>query len=99
MKLVTQTLALIGTVSAQAPNFFGAEFGFCPPKPEPIGNFEPERYQGTWYETFRDRYLWYEKDVECVTATYFYEPFLNPIYPVSVNNKSYDYAKDEVSNT
>ena len=43
-KLFKYTLALIGGVAAQDPNLFGLEFGFCPKKPEPVGNFEPERY-------------------------------------------------------
>ena len=62
-KLISSTLALIAGTSAQDAKLFGAEFGFCPVRPEPVGNFEPERYQGTWFEIYRDKYLWYEKDV------------------------------------
>ena len=97
-KLIKSTLALIAGVAAQDPNLFGLEFGFCPKKPVPVGNFEPTRYQGTWYEVKRDKYLWYEKDTNCVTATYFFNT-QNPLYPVSVNNQSYDYKKDIVTNT
>ena len=70
-KLFAATLALIATTTAQD-NRLGVEAGFCPTKPVPVGNFTPERYQGTWYEIKRDKYLWYERDVDCVTATYFF---------------------------
>ena len=87
-KLFYSTLALIAGTAAQDPTLFGLEFGFCPIRPEPVGNFEAKRYQGTWYEVKRDKYLWYEKGTNCVSASYFLKP--NPLglelYPVSVNN-------------
>ena len=87
-------LTLIGTASASFVNL-----GWCPLKmPDPVGNFEPSRYAGNWYEIYRDKDLWYEQNVECVTATYKYEPDVW-FYPVSVNNRNYKRAEDKVTNT
>ena len=79
--------ALVTLASVKAEGGF-LNFGFCPAPPElnPAGGkFEPELYAGTWYEIYRDKDLWYEKDVECVTATYTYKPN-EWFYPVLVNN-------------
>ena len=97
MSKLFATIALIATTSAQD-NRLGVEFGFCPTKPVPVGNFTPERYQGNWYEIKRDKYLWYERDVDCVTASYFFQAN-RPFYPVSVNNQKYEYENDTVTNT
>merc|ERR1712147_347924 len=40
------------------------------------------------YEIKRDKDLWYEKDVECVTASYTYKPEWWKIYPIDVNNQN-----------
>lgn len=52
-----------------------AEFGICPPNPAGVGNFQPSKYQGSWYEIYRDKELWYEgPNTQCVVATYKYKP-------------------------
>ena len=71
---------------AQGATFFDQlEFGYCPMAPKGVGNFDAEQYQGTWYEIYRDKYLWYETDVKCVSATYKFDPDV-PLYPIGVNN-------------
>ena len=80
------------------------QWGWCGLDPAPVYNFSPERYAGTWYEIYRDKDLWYEKpDVECVTATYTYNTndFVSIVtgYPVGVNNRSYNRAKDTITTT
>ena len=49
------------------------DWGWCPwwwNKPVPVKNFDKNAYLGNWYELFRDKEVWYEQNVECVTATY-----------------------------
>ena len=95
----TNLAILLASVSAQDGGFYN--FGFCPAPPElsPAGGkFEPEKYAGTWYEIYRDKDLWYEQNVECVTATYTYKKD-DWFFPVRVNNQSYKRDKDEVTNT
>ena len=99
---VSKTLALasLGYVQAQGTGEF-LSFGFCPAAPElnPYGDkFEPEKYAGTWYEIVRDKDLWYEQDVECVTATYTYKKD-EWLYPVLVNNQNYKRKEDKITNT
>ena len=86
-KLFYTTLALVAASEAKESIFSWFEFGFCPTKPTPVGNFEPTRYQGNWYEIYRDKYLAYEQGAECVTASYFFDPKPLSFYPVNVNNQ------------
>ena len=86
-KLFYTTLALVAGSAARESIWSWLEFGFCPTKPEPVGNFEPERYQGNWYEIYRDKYLAYEQGADCVTASYFFDPKPLKINPVRVNNQ------------
>ena len=65
-------MALIASANA---SFFdklmAIQLGACPSPPNAVGNFEPEKYSGTWYEIFRDKNIWYESDTkQCVTANY-----------------------------
>ena len=90
MKYTTVAASLMLAGSAQAFNPLNAlNLGFCPfglfNLPPAVGNFDPERYAGTWYEIYRDKDVWYEQNVECVTATYTYDPNWW-FYPVGVNN-------------
>merc|ERR1712166_899126 len=65
-----------------------------------MGNFEAERYQGNWYEQYRDKDLWYELNADCCTASYFLykdDPF--DIYPIGVNNRKYIYSQDLITET
>ena len=81
--LLAAATTTIGEVNA----YWG--IGWCPIfAPDPVGNFEPERYAGSWYEIKRDKDLWYENNQDCVTATYTYEPAWYKIYPINVDNKS-----------
>merc|ERR1712070_1256562 len=85
-------------MSDQANAYMG--FGWCPlVMPDPVGNFDIEKYMGTWYEIRRDKEVWYGKGSECVTATYSYKPEWWRIWKVDVNNRSYDRDKDEVRDT
>jgi lipocalin len=87
--------ALLGASVASAQ----LAFGWCPLEmPTPVGNFEPEKYAGTWYEIMRDKDLWYEKNSECVTATYRYDKNI-PFWPVGVNNRAWNTEKNEYTNT
>ncbi len=63
-------------------------WGFCPfQNPTPVMNFDIGRYAGNWYEITRDKDLWYENNLECVTATYIKTSRL--IYQIDVNNRNY----------
>ena len=76
------------------------EAGFCPTDPEPVGNFEADRYQGNWFEQYRDKDLWYEFNQDCTTASYFlYKDDPLDQYPIGVNNRKYVYATDTVTET
>ena len=46
--------------------------------PTPVMNFTIDRYVGNWYEIIRDKDVWYENNLECVTATYI--KTLRPFY-------------------
>merc|ERR1712070_80266 len=56
--------------------------------PDPVGHFEPSQYAGNWYEIKRDKDLWYEQNVKCVTASYTYDPQWWRIYQLDVNNRN-----------
>ena len=63
-------------------------WGWCPfTKPSAVGNFDVNRYTGSWYEIIRDKDLWYENGLNCVTATYKLNS--SPFYPIDVNNRNY----------
>ena len=100
MKVATTILAAaatLGHVQAQEGTFYN--FGFCPSWPViDREEFKPELYAGTWFEIARDKDLWYEQDVECVTATYTYKKD-EWFYPVMVNNRNYKRKEDVVTNT
>ena len=53
---------------------------------------------GDWYEITRDKDVWYEQNVECVTASYSLDSGSKE-YPVTVNNRQYDRAKDKVKDS
>ena len=81
--LLTAASLTLGEVNA----YWG--IGWCPIiPPDPVGNFQPERYAGNWYEIKRDKDLWYEQDSNCVTATYTYAPEWWKFYPIDVNNRA-----------
>ena len=81
--LLAAATSTIGQVNA----YWGV--GWCPIfAPDPVGNFQPERYAGNWYEIKRDKDLWYEQNSECVTATYTYDPAWYKVYPIGVNNRN-----------
>ena len=44
-------------------------WGKCPDV-DLMANFDPSQYTGTWYEIYRDAATPFEKDQDCVTATY-----------------------------
>ena len=49
--------------------------GQCPAvRPDSIRDFDADKYKGNWYEIYRDKDITFEKDLECVTATYDYRP-------------------------
>ena len=83
-KILPFVAASVGLAQAASP-LDQLEFGFCPKKPKGVGNFDAEQYQGTWYEIYRDKYLWYETDVKCVSASYKFDRS-EPLYPIGVNN-------------
>ena len=65
-----------------------------------MGNFEADRYQGHWYEQYRDNILWYELNADCCTASYFiYKDDPLDLYPIGVNNRKFDYNTDTVTET
>merc|ERR1711957_183337 len=66
------------------------QFGFCPwTDPAVVGDLKPELYAGNWYEIYRDKDVLYEKNLECVTATYSANTdiFTNWYYPIAVCNR------------
>jgi len=62
-------------------------YGHCQGNVEPVGNFIATKYNGTWYEIYRDRTVPYEKNAECVTATYTYDRNNDP-WSISVCNRA-----------
>ena len=64
-------LASMTLTGQEANAYWGV--GFCDPfGPATKKNFELSDYAGNWYEIKRDKDLWYENNVECVTASYEY---------------------------
>ncbi|HCJ38786.1 MAG TPA: lipocalin [Halieaceae bacterium] len=61
-----------------------------PDNVEPVRNFDPERYLGTWYEIARLDHS-FERDLERVTATY----ELNDDGSIAVLNKGFNTEKGE----
>ncbi|MFU8763459.1 MAG: lipocalin family protein [Haliea sp.] len=61
-----------------------------PPGVEPVGNFETQRYLGTWYEIARLDHV-FERGLDGVTATY----TLNDDGSVRVLNRGYRAEKSE----
>jgi apolipoprotein D and lipocalin family protein len=61
-----------------------------PDNVEPVRNFDPERYLGTWYEIARLDHS-FERDLERVTATY----ELNDDGSIAVLNKGFNTEKAE----
>ena len=61
-----------------------------PDNVEPVRNFDPERYLGTWYEIARLDHS-FERDLERVTATY----ELNDDGSIAVLNKGFNTEKVE----
>ena len=54
-------------------------WGLCPiMNPTPVMNFDIDWYVGNWYEIIRDKDVWYEDGLQCVTATYL--KTLRPFY-------------------
>ena len=99
---LTASVMLAGTTQAWNP-FTALNLGFCPwnifNMPKAVGNFDPERYKGTWYEIYRDKDLWYEQpDVQCVTATYSIDKNWW-FYPIGVNNRSMSKSKGTLTDT
>ncbi|MDO8860567.1 lipocalin family protein [Haliea sp. E1-2-M8] len=63
-----------------------------PPGVEPVGNFDAQRYLGTWYEIARLDHV-FERGLDGVTATY----SLNDDGSVRVLNRGYSAKKSEWS--
>ena len=40
---------IVGAVSAEEEATSWWHWGWCPHRPDPVGNFEIERYMGKWY--------------------------------------------------
>ena len=73
-----KSVAIMALIASANASFFDKlmafNFGACPSPPKAVGNFEPEKYSGTWYEIFRDKNIWYESDTkQCVTTNYQYQ--------------------------
>lgn len=99
MSLVKKGIATAFLSQAGVNAYWG--IGWCPVfnAPKAVGNFQPEKYAGNWYEIRHDKDVWYQKDTSCVTVSYTYDPAWWKIYAIDVNNRSYDKEKDEISTT
>ena len=69
-------------------------------KPDPVGNFDTERYKGTWFEIERSSEIFFSEvgETECTTATYEINPW-NIFYPVGVNNRAKKMSDGTLGNT
>ena len=106
------TALLLSSVSAEynrEQNFYTRLIGAFKPgacgwwwgnKPEPVGNFDKDRYEGTWFERQRSSEIFYEEvgETECVTATYKIDES-RWFYPVGVNNRAMKQSTGELTNT
>ena len=78
---------LLGVSAVQA-SWYG--FGTCPDTNTMVtGSLDQEKYEGNWYEIYRDKDVLYEKNLECVTASYSANTdiFTNWYYPIAVCNR------------
>ena len=80
------------------------EAGPCPPLPSGVENFSKERYQGNWFEVYRDRSTWYELGDHCVTMSWYCDETDFPNYwglnhECSVTNRRYVPEEDRINNT
>jgi lipocalin len=81
--------------------------GPCPAKPDVVKNFSKERYQGTWYEIYKDRSTWYQLGDDCVTTTWFCDdtflgiPNMFPLiaHECSLSGKRYISEEDRINST
>ena len=61
-----------------------------------VDGFDPARYQGNWYVIKKDKDGLYDRNSDCVTATYQYDKDRWWWYPVNVLNRSYKRDEDTV---
>ena len=64
-----------------------------------MGNFDKERYEGNWYEQYRDKDLWYEYNSDCCTASYTSYSDDTTGFPIGVNNRKYVRSTDTITET
>ena len=79
---------LLTTVVVEA----GSGWGRCPTAPV-VGDFDQSAYTGVWYEIKYDKYFYWGDEMKCVTATY--SESGNENWPIKVENRSYDDAKNK----
>ena len=97
MKSVFNSLILSTLVSeSQVNGYWG--FGWCPlfQTYGNIENFDPVQYSGNWYVVKKDKDGQYDANLDCVTATYEYEPAWYKFYPLNVLNRAYDREADTI---
>ena len=106
MKLIKSLLFLTSALS----NTANAEeviedkwwhWGWCPQQADPVGDFEVERYMGTWYQIRVDKDNEYMQGLDCVHTKYTYHPsdwWYRLLWVVTVNNSHYKRAEDKLTN-
>ena len=72
LAVVLTVMVMAGSVKAEETSWW--QWGWCPHRPDPVGDFEIERYMGVWYQIRVDKDCDYLKGDECVHTKYTYHP-------------------------
>ena len=74
--------------------------------PDAVEDFDKKRFEGNWFEIYRDRSVWYELGDHCVTATWtcreypsWIKNYIGWFHECGVDNKRYVPEEDRINST